>query len=211
MKRVNLQAATREESGKGPSRRFRRQGLLPAVVYGGHTEPMSVIVQSADFSKSVTGDRGSNVIVNLEVQGKGEASTKVTMIRELQTDPLTQQPLHVDFQIIDLEKQVEVLVPLELIGKPEGVKSGGVLQQIERELQVRCLPLEIPDRISVDVSNLGMGDSLHVSDIVVPEGTQILTSGEHTIAIVAGIAEEAPKAEGEEEGEEAGEAGKAEE
>jgi len=191
MERVDLAVHVREETGKGPSRRFRQKGLIPAVFYGSEMETVSLAVDKADFRKAVQGKGGENVLINLTLLEKKELGPQVVMVRDLQTDPVRQEVLHVDFQKIDLKEKVEVAVPIELVGKAEGVKAGGILQQIERELEVRCMPLEIPDRIEVDVSNLEIGDSIHVRDISVAEGNEVLSSGEKAIVtILSPIAEE---------------------
>lgn len=190
MERIDLAVHVREEAGKGPSRRFRREGLIPAVFYGPGMETVSLAVDKANFRKALQG-KGENVLINLTLLEKNELGPQVAMVRAMQVDPVRREILHVDFQKIDLKEKVEVAVPIELVGKPEGMKSGGILQQIERELEIRCMPLEIPDRIEVDVSNLDIGDTIHVRDIAVAEGNEVLSSGEKIIATILSPAAEA--------------------
>jgi large subunit ribosomal protein L25 len=185
MESIEIKATTREERGKGAARRLRRAGLIPAIYYGPKTGTLALSIDSFEFRKTIKGKAGENAIVNLNLAEKEEKTKKFAMIREVQVDALANQILHVDFYEIDLKEKVEVSVPIELTGKAEGVKLGGVLQQIERELQIRCMPLQIPDKIEVDVSRLGIGESLHVRDIEVAEGIEVLTSGDHTLLTVA--------------------------
>jgi len=194
MERVDLAVHVREETGKGPARRFRQKGLIPAVFYGSDMETVALAVDKTDFRKTVQGKGGENVLINLTLLGKKELGPQVAMVCDMQMEPIRQEVLHVDFKKIDLKVKVEVAIPIELVGKAEGVKSGGILQQIERELEVRCMPLEIPDRIEVDVSILEIGDSIHIKDIAVPEGTEVLSSGEKAmVTVLSPIAEEVPE------------------
>lgn len=202
MERIKLKAQFRNQIGKGPARRYRRGGWIPAVVYGTHTAPVSLAVNASEFTKSIKGEAGGNAVINLLFEGSGQPEGKVTMVKEMQVAPMTHEILHVDFLEINLQDTVEVSVPVELVGKPAGLTQGGILQQIEREIEVRCLPLAIPDRIEVDVSRLELGDSIHISDISVPEGVEVLSSSDQTIATVVSPTaevEKAPEAEGEEE------------
>jgi len=191
MERVDLAVHVREETGKGPSRRFRQKGQIPAVFYGFEMETVSLAVDRVDFRKAVQGKGGENVLINLTLLEKKELGPQVAMVCDMQMDPIRQEVLHVDFKKIDLKEKVEVAIPIELVGKAEGVNSGGILQQIERELEIRCMPLEIPDRIEVDVSNLEIGESIHIRDISVAEGNEVLSSGEKAIVtVLSPIAEE---------------------
>jgi len=196
MERVDLSVHVREETGKGPSRRLRQKDMIPAVFYGSAMEALTLAVNKADFRKVVQGS-GENVIINLTVLEKQDLGPQVAMVRDMQLDPVRQEVVHVDFQKIDLKEKVEVAVPIELIGKAVGVKSGGILQQIERELEIRCMPLEIPDRIEVDVSNLEIGDSVHVKDISVAKEIEILSPEEKTVVTVLSPKVEEEKVEAE--------------
>lgn len=192
MERIDLTAHLRQETGKGPSHRYRQQGLVPAVFYGRETETLPLTVDLTEIKRTIKGHHGGeNLLVNLRVSERQEADSQVAMMRDIQVDPLTREIIHIDFQKINLAEKVEVSVPVELVGKAEGVKLGGILQQIERELHVRCLPMQIPNSIDVDVTNLAIGDSLHVKDLALAEGIEILTPGDHTVVTVVGARAEA--------------------
>ena len=207
MERIELAVQVREATGKGVARQLRRTGFIPGVVYGAKTDSIPLSIDASKFMQSIKGDAGSNAIINLVLEGSSQEEPKVVMIRDMQVAPVSHDILHVDFQVIKLEEEVEVAVAVELVGKAEGTKEGGILQQVEREIEVRCLPLNIPEKIEVDISSLGIGDSIHVSDIPANEGFEILSAGDKTIATVASpLAEEeevVPEEEAEAEGEEA--------
>ena len=190
------------------ARKLRQQGFTPAVVYGQKTDAVSLSVNTLEFRKSVRGAAGGNAIINLALEGSGQGGTKVVMIQDMQLEPVTHNVLHVDFQEINLKEEVEVAIPIELVGKAAGFAEGGILQQIERELEIRCLPLNIPDKIEIDISELMIGDSIHVSDIAASADFEIISAADKTVAAVA-----APAAEEEvvEEEELEGEEGEAEE
>lgn len=195
MERIDLRASIREETGKGPSRRYRKKGLIPAVFYGPRIESVPLSVDQLELKKIFKGKGGENVLINLTLAEKPELAPQVAMIRDIQVDPAKQEIIHIDFQKIDLEKRVEISVPIQLLGKAEGVKAGGILQQIERELEIRCMPLEIPEQIEIDVSNLGVGESVHVRDVSVAEEIEILSSAEKTIVTILTPKVEAEKVE----------------
>ena len=195
METIDIKATIREETGKGIARRLRNAGLIPAVYYGPKAKTQSLSIDAFEFKKTIKGKAGENVIVSLNLAGKEETTKKFAMIREIQLDPLQTEILHVDFYEIDLQEKVEVFVSIELTGKAEGVKLGGILQLIERELEIRCMPLQIPERIEVDVSHLGIGDSIHVRDISVAEGIELLTPGDHTIVTLVSPTVEVAKVE----------------
>lgn len=184
MEQIDLKVQVREETGKGPAHRCRQKGLIPGVFYGPKVDSIPLVITQTEFKKSLKGKVGENIIINLIVEGKEDLGPQIAMIRDFQIDLLKRDVIHIDFQKIDLEKKVTVAVPIELIGKAEGVKLGGILQQVERELEIRCMPLAIPDRFEVDVSSLLMGESIHVRDIAVPEGIDVLSSGEQTVVTV---------------------------
>lgn len=198
MERIDLKVKTREETGKGPARRFRQRGRIPAVVYGAKAEPVLLTIDASQFKLVIKGKAGENVIVNLALEQKDEIKTKTAMIQEVQKDPIKGEIVHVDFHEIDLKKKTEVYIPITLVGKAEGVKNGGILQQIERDLQILCMPLQIPDRIEVDVSDLNIGDSIHVRNVSVEEGVTVLSSGDKTIVTIASPVEEEVEKEEEE-------------
>jgi large subunit ribosomal protein L25 len=184
MERIDLKVQLREETGKGPAHRCRQKGLIPGVFYGPKVDSIPLTITQTEFKKALKGKVGENIIINLTVEGKEDIGPQVAMIRDFQVDLIKRDVIHIDLQQIDLEKKITVAVPIELIGKAEGVKLGGILQQVERELEIRCMPLAIPERFEVDVSSLLMGESIHVREIAVPEGIEVLSSGEQTVVTV---------------------------
>lgn len=180
---VTLKAARREESGKGVARKLRQEGKVPAVVYGAGEEALSLTLDTHDVSVLFHSISVENTIVNLEVEGHPVALP--TLVREVQTHPFRPDILHVDFLRVQTGVEVELDVPLHLEGTPAGVRDeGGVLEQGIHELPVRCVPSAIPEAFVVDVSGLGIGDSLHISDVPVAEGVTILRDLELTICSV---------------------------
>jgi large subunit ribosomal protein L25 len=177
---IPLSGTRRETLGKGGARKARAAGHIPGVLYGHGEEPVPVTVQAREFDLALRGHKGGNPIVNLAVSG-GEYTA---LIRAVQYDPLSHDILHLDFQHISLTETIEVKVAVHLKGLPVGVKDGGgILETILREIDVRCLPTAIPSSIEVDVSHLNIGDSVHVSEVTVPDVT-ILNDGAETIATV---------------------------
>lgn len=179
MKEMQLAAEVRVGSGKGGARKLRATGKVPGVLYGLDKEPQPVDVSGPELKKLLRGS-GENVLLDLAVKGK--KSEKV-LLRAVQRHPVTEDVLHVDFMRIDLSKEIEVTVPVRLVGTAEGVKAGGVLEFVRRELDVSCLPTNIPDHIEVDISALGINDAVHVSDLTV-ENFEIVTDPARTIVVV---------------------------
>ena len=179
---VVLKAEVRTEVGKQIAKRLRAAGQLPAVVYGAKTESIACSVD-AKALESLLHEHGRNAIINLETNGQ----TQSTIVKELQQDFLRGDMLHVDFHCIDLTQKIVVEVLVESVGIPNGVRNeGGILEQMLHHIELECLPTEIPERITIDVSGLEVGDNLHVSDITLenPENT-IVTDEERTIFSVA--------------------------
>jgi large subunit ribosomal protein L25 len=177
---ISLSGQLRERLGKGGARTARRDGKIPAVLYGHGEQPLSVSIGARDFDLALRGHKGGNPIVNLSV----DAKEFTALIRDVQYDPVTHGILHLDFQHISLTETIEVEVPVHLTGVPVGVKDGGgILETILREVEVRCLPTAIPSSIDADVSALNIGDSVHVRDLSVPNVT-ILTDPDATVATV---------------------------
>ena len=178
---IPLSGQRRDKLGKGGARKARAAGAIPAVLYGHGEQPMPVSVGARDFDVALRGHKGGNPIVNLAVSG-GEYTA---IIRDVQYDPLTRAIVHLDFQHISLTEAIEVNVAVHLTGLPTGVKDGGgILEQIQREVEVRALPTAIPPSLDVDVTALNIGDSIHVRDLRVPEGVTVLTDPETTLATV---------------------------
>jgi len=205
---LKLEAEKRDESGKGAARKLRARGRVPAVLYGHGVGPVSVSVGARDLYRVLHGSAGTNVLVNLTVDG----AEHLALPREIQRDHVRGRYVHVDFLAVRRDEMVTVSVPVRVVGESPGVKVGGVVEHHLWELQVECLPGDVPDGIDADVSELQVGDSLRVSEIVAPEGVTVLTPPEESLLSVVVpqvrvVEEVAEVAEGEEaapaEGEEA--------
>ena len=190
MEFVDLRVERRIGTGKGVARKLRRHGLIPAILYG-EGEPVLLTVVPRGLLRVLGTAVGENVILNLTIVDGGELSRKA-MVKEIQRDPVTGAFLHVDFLAISMERPIEVEVPVELSGVATGVKDkGGILRQILREVEVRCLPGAIPDKILLDVSQLDIGDALHVKDLTIPGGVELLTDPEQVVVtVLAPVVEE---------------------
>lgn len=194
---VTIKAIRRAEVGKGPARRLRAAGMVPAVAYGKGVPNLDLAVSAKDVAALLKAEYGRNTVVELEVDGRREL---VAMLGELQAHPVTQQLLHVDFVHISLDRPVDVEVELQLLGKPKGLEKGGVLRQVLRRVPVRCLPLAIPPRIAHDISGLDLHQHLTAADLVMPEGVSLRLPSHLRVASVvleakAGEKEEAPSGE----------------
>lgn len=180
---VSLMSSRRSDAGKGVARRLRAAGRVPGVFYGRGEPAIPLTLSGKDLEEVLTGTEGGNVIVDLKVDG-AEAADRKALIREIQRDPVAGSILHVDLLHISLTEEIIVEVPVVLVGIPVGVKDGGgILEQPLREVEVKCLPTDIPAHIDVDVSALGIGDSVHVSDLIAGRVT-IQTEADRTVATV---------------------------
>ncbi|HKO98354.1 MAG TPA: 50S ribosomal protein L25 [Pyrinomonadaceae bacterium] len=187
-KEITIRAKAREGRGKNDSRRARREGLVPVVVYGGVGESVAALAPLRELAAILRSEAGRNTIFTLDIEGVGASEV---MFHDRQIDPIKGRLVHADFQRLVKGQKIEVTVPLHLEGEPVGVREEqGVLEQIIREIEIRCEPREIPDVINYDVSNLGVHDLLHVSDLRVAEGVEILTPAETVIATVSIVKEE---------------------
>jgi len=198
-KEYKVVARPRVGRGKNDARRVRRAGMVPITVYGGGAETVAAVAALSDLAAILRSESGRNTIFTIEVEGIGESEV---MFHDRQIDPVKGRLIHADLTRLVKGQKIEVTVPLHLTGEPIGVKeSQGVLEQIIREIEIRCEPREIPDTLEVDVSNLDVHDMLHVSDIPVSPAVEILTDPEQVIATVGIVKEEvapAPAVEGEE-------------
>jgi large subunit ribosomal protein L25 len=182
MATVSFNATAREGTGKGAARTLRRQGQVPAVIYGHGREPLSLALNARDLDKLLGHIQAESTVIDITVGGQ----TAKTLIREIQRHPIKRQILHVDFQALVAGEKVTVNIPIVLTGIPEGVRlEGGVLDQTLRELEIEVDPANIPDHLELDVSNMVIGDSLHISDIKLPEGVEVLDDPEMSVAVLA--------------------------
>lgn len=192
MQRIALDVSIRERVGKNAARRLRADGQVPAIVYGHDVEPVKVQVASRALERVI--ETGANALIDLG--GPKELSGKLFLIKEAQRDPLTRALWHCDFYSVDTRRTITVSVRLGFEGKAVGVEMGGVLEPLLREVEVTCLPLSIPDEITVDVSALAIGDSLRVSDLVFPEGvTPEVEESVNVVHVIAPRVEEEAVAE----------------
>jgi large subunit ribosomal protein L25 len=199
-KEYKVQAKLRLGRGKNDARRTRRDGMVPITVYGGDGETVTAMAPARDLAAILRSESGRNTIFTIEVDGLGASEV---MFHDRQVDPIKGRLIHADLARLVKGQKIEVTVPLHLTGEPIGVKERqGVLEQIIREIEIKCEPRDIPDVLEVDVSNLDVHDVLHASDIPVAEGVEILTDADQVIATVGIVKEEelaaATPAEGEE-------------
>jgi len=204
-----LDVEPREATGKGVARKLRAAGRIPGICYGqANTRPISVDPVALDrlIHRSAS---GMNTLIDLRVAGGGEFDGKKVLLKEMQRDPVTNAPLHADFFALDLAHDIDVSIPIHVRGSAPGVTlKGGILDQVLREIEIECRPDAIPDEVQADVSELDLGMSLHVRDLILPPGVKLLTDPDRSV--VSGVAptaveEAAPVAEGAEEAVEAAE------
>ena len=187
-KDITVRAKAREGRGKNDARRARRAGMVPVTVYGGEGGTVSALAPLRDLAAILRSDTGRNTIFNLDIEGVGAGEV---MFHDRQIDPLRLRLIHADFRRLVAGEKIEVTVPLHLVGEPVGVREEqGVLEQIVREIDIRCDPRDIPEVINVDVTNLGVHDVLHVSDIATDERIEILASPDTPLATVSIVREE---------------------
>ncbi|HLA11061.1 MAG TPA: 50S ribosomal protein L25 [Pyrinomonadaceae bacterium] len=187
-KDIHVKALMREGRGKNDARRARREGMIPVTVYGGEGGTLSALAPLRELAALLRSEAGRNSIFTIDIEGAGSSEV---MFHERQIDPVRGRLIHADFKRLVKGQKIEVTVPLHLVGEPMGVREQqGVLEQVQRELEIRCEPREIPDVINVDVSHLAVHDVLHVSDIPVAANIEILDDPETVIATVGIIREE---------------------
>src|SRR5437016_6124002 len=182
MATVSFNATARENTGKGAARSLRSRGQVPAVIYGHGRDPLPLSLNARDLDKLLGHIQAESTVIEVTVDGQ----TAKTLIREIQRHPIKRQILHVDFQALVAGEKVTVSIPIVLTGIPEGVRlEGAVLDQTLRELEIEVDPANIPDHVELDVTNMVIGDSFHVSDIKLPEGVEVQDDPETSVAVVA--------------------------
>jgi large subunit ribosomal protein L25 len=188
---VDIQIEPRETGAKGMAKRLRREGKLPGVFYGPKAQTVALEVNRKDFLSRVADLEGSHLI--RMKSGSPLLADKVALVKEMQFHPVTGEVLHADFYEVDLTAKIRVKVPLHFVGKAVGVVRGGILQPIVREVEVECLPMDIPEFFDVEVSALDIGDSLHVTELAMPEGVIAASESDLTlVTVVPPSIEEAP-------------------
>ena len=203
MAEIVINATNRADRGKNAARRLRRKGLVPGVVYGGKGENLSVAVDPKALQRVLRSEAGRNAILKLSIADHGSTNA---ILKNWQVDPIKESFLHADFYRIAMDVAIRVTVPIQVMGEARGVKvDGGVLELVLREIEVECLPGDIPERITVDVADLGINQSLRVSDVPVPAKVKVLQAADQVVVHVVAVKEEeaapaaaaAPAAEGE--------------
>jgi len=197
-KDIVVRATSRDGRGKNDARRARRNGQVPVTIYGGKGETVAALAQANELAAILRSDTGRNTIFTVDVEGVGASEV---MFADRQIDPVRMRLIHADFKRLVKGEKIETTVPLRLVGEPIGVREqAGILEQIIRNLDIRCEPHDIPEHIDVDVTTLAVHDVLHVSDIPVSTGVEILAAPDTVIATVGIVKEEvveAPPVEGE--------------
>ena len=191
METLEIQAEAREVDSKRQARRLRRAGKIPGILYGPKTPPISLELNKREFSSRVAGLEGSH-LVRLKSSSTALAA-KVALVKDMQYHPITGDVIHTDLYEVDLTAKIQVHVPLHFVGKAEGVVRGGILQPIVREIEVECLPMDIPEFFNVEVSALDIGDAVHIEEVQMPEGvTAIYETNFALVTVVPPSVEEAP-------------------
>ena len=199
MKNVTIDIQTRTKAGKGVARKLRHAGQIPGVLYGPKAETISLSVNTHEFNKLLDSAGGEPLLFTLNLKSNGDSSSHTALIKDLQLHPVEDKIRHIDFYEVLMDEEVQIEVPISAVGKSKGVETEmGVLEIIQRTLKISCLPMAIPRDIQINVSDLGLGDTIHVSDVVAPEGIRLLDDPDTTLmTVVASRAEE--EKEGEEE------------
>jgi len=194
---LELKAEKRQSTGKGESRSLRREGRIPAVLYGPDAQSVSFSINEHEFTTLLKNAQSSQQLIKIDT---GDGEQQAVMIKELQTKPVTEEILHIDFYKVDMNRKIRVRVPIIVKGKSIGVELGGILQIVRRKLEVLCLPLEIPESIEIDITDLNVGDSVHVEDISLQGDVEIPADVNFTVlTVLAPKKEEVVEEEEEEE------------
>jgi len=195
MEQIKLDALVRDKLGKGHSRRLRMQGMIPSVLYGPRTETVHLAIDSKELKKVLSSSAGTNVLINLLIQRGDRKEGKTVMLKDYQLDSIKRTLIHADLYEISMDEKIRVTVPIRLVGRSPGVEKGGTLGQVLREVEIECLPGDIPDSIDVNISELEIGDSIHVEDIAALKGIDIFTDKKTAIVTIVGPMAEEEKVE----------------
>lgn len=197
MVRSRLSVRPRKRIGKSGAREVRKEGNIPAVLYGNGMEPTALVVEPEALRRALSNSAGRNTVLELEIEGSEETAGKFSMLREIQKDPLGDRVMHIDFLAIDMKKPVAVSVPVNTNGRSEGERKGGKLEKLMRAVEMECLPSDIPDSVEIDVSGLDIGDSVDVAGLGLGEGIRPIRGGEEKVVqvIAERVKEEEPAEE----------------
>ena len=183
-KQETLQAEKREVKGTTASKRLRREGTVPAVIYGSSQREYMIQLNSKEFGDLARRQSSQNFIGTLDIDG-AQVKSIMAIVQDVQKDPLTGNLIHVDFRAVSENETIHAVVPIELTGEPAGVKGGGLMEQLLRDIEVHCRPTDLPEFITNEVSSLDIGDSLKVSELNLPDGVTTKMEGEVLVALVA--------------------------
>jgi large subunit ribosomal protein L25 len=210
LEHYELNATVRKTTGNSPARELRRGGHIPAVIYGPQTESVLLSVNKKEFEQILKKGNIGSIILNLVIQN-GKKITKPAMIKELQSHPVSGEFLHIDFYEIDMQRKINVMIPIVTKGISKGVELGGLLQIIRREIEVLCMPGDIPEAFELDITDLDVGDSVHVEEIPLGDNVEISSDVNFTVLTIVSPKVEEVEEEEEEalEGEEAAAEGEA--
>src|SRR5438309_1390348 len=201
--RMKLQVRERERRGSADARRLRQQGFIPGVLYGKGKASHAIFVPERELRHVLTGSSGLHAI--LDVVLEGQSTTHASILKDFQQDPIRGHISHIDLQEVRLDQPIQASVNVQLVGEPEGVKEGGVLSQVQREINVEALPMEIPEHMELDVSGMAIGDTLRLADLPEREGVKYLDNPEETVlatvTLPTRVEEPEPEVEEGEEGE----------
>jgi large subunit ribosomal protein L25 len=182
MATANLDAKVRTDRGTGVARKLRQSGQVPAIIYGHSREPQSLAIDTRELERLLERVAAASTVIELSIDGRPSR----TLIREIQRHPFKREILHVDFQELVAGEKVVVSIPVVLTGVPEGVRlGGGILDQTMRELEIKCDPADIPNHIEADVNGLQIGASLHVRDLKIPDGIEVMDDADASVCVIA--------------------------
>ena len=196
MEKINLKVTVRKTTGNGAARELRREGMIPAILYGSKAEPLMLSVTTKALETILKTSNIGQVLLNLLIQD-GKQKSRTAMIKELQAQPVSGSLLHVDFYEVAMDQKIKISIPVVTTGQAEGVEEGGVLQLVRHEVEIFCFPNNIPESLEVDVTGMNIGDSKHIDEVSIDESFELVDEANFTIVTVL-----SPKAEEEEEVEE---------
>jgi large subunit ribosomal protein L25 len=179
--RVRLEVQQRERRGSADARRLRKERLIPGVLYGKGKPSFAICVPERELRRVLTGPGGLHAILDVVVDGEGDGKAHASILKDYQQDPIRGHISHVDFHEVRLDQPIQASVTVQLVGEPAGVKEGGVLSQVQREVNVEALPMEIPEHLELDVSGMAIGDTLRLADLPPREGVTYLDDPEETV------------------------------
>jgi large subunit ribosomal protein L25 len=180
MKTIELKTKARTETGTGPNRRLRRQGEIPTILYGLRQDPVMLSINSQDFMRASMKAAGEMVMYKLLSDGT-VFKEQLAVIRDVQRDPVTERVVHMDMFRVDMSQPIDVEISIHGVGVPKGIRDGGILEHNQRTLHIRCLPTLVPSHIDINISELGVGDALHISDLQLGEGIEVLSNASDVV------------------------------